>query len=137
MGIMDKVSNLATGGGNPVIGMISNLFNQFGGVGGLLQKFQQNGQGHIAQSWVGDGKRVPIEPEQLHSTLGDDSVNRMSQQTGMPSNQILQMLSQHLPGIVSKLTPGGKIPTGNISEDQLKQGGISEMLGGFANRKAG
>jgi uncharacterized protein YidB (DUF937 family) len=136
MGIMDKMSGVA-GGGNPIHSLLMSVFNQFGGISGLMQRFQQNGQGHIAQSWLGDGQKLPIEPEQLRSTLGNENVERMSQQTGMPSDQLIQQLTKHLPGVVGKLTPGGKVPSGNITEDQLKQGGIGEMLGGFMGRKAG
>jgi uncharacterized protein YidB (DUF937 family) len=136
MGIMDKVSGIA-GGGNPIHSMLMSLFNQFGGISGLMQKFQQNGQGHIAQSWLGEGQKLPIEPEQLRSTLGTDNVEKMSQQTGMPSNQLVQQLAQYLPNVIGKLTPGGKVPSGNITEEQLKQSGIGDMLGGFMGRKAG
>lgn len=136
MGIMDKIGGIA-GGSNPIYGMLMSVFNQFGGVSGLMQRFQQNGQGHIAQSWLGDGQKLPIRPDQLQSTLGSENVERMSQQTGMPSNQLLEQLSRYLPGVIGKLTPGGKVPSGNVTEDQLKQGGIGELLSGFIGRKAG
>jgi uncharacterized protein YidB (DUF937 family) len=137
MGIMDTLSGIAGGNANPISSIVSTLFNQFGGVSGLIQKLTQSGHGNIAQSWIGQGQKLPIEPEQLRSAVGNETVDRMSQQSGLPSNQLLQVLAQHLPNIVSKLSPGGQVPSGNISEDQLKQGGITEMIGGLFNRKAG
>jgi uncharacterized protein YidB (DUF937 family) len=33
-----------------------------GGLGGLLEKFQQSGHGDVAKSWVGSGQNQPISP---------------------------------------------------------------------------
>jgi len=40
-----------------------------GGLGGLLEKFQQSGQGDLAKSWVASGPHKPISPGQLGSAL--------------------------------------------------------------------
>jgi uncharacterized protein YidB (DUF937 family) len=36
-----------------------------GGLGGLLEKFQQSGHGDVAKSWVGSGQNQPISPGSL------------------------------------------------------------------------
>jgi uncharacterized protein YidB (DUF937 family) len=135
MGILDQVTNKLGSGGNPMLGTFLKLFNQFGGIGGLIAKFQQNGLGHIAQSWIGKSQPLPVEPEQLRSTLGNDFVNQTAESSGLPPNMMLQQLSQHLPGVVNKLTPDGQVPTGQISEEQLSKAGIGDMLKGFMERK--
>jgi uncharacterized protein YidB (DUF937 family) len=81
-----------------------------GGLGELLQRFQQNGYGDVANSWVGTGPNQPIAPDELHEALGSDTVNHLSQQTGVPRNDLLAQLAQALPTLVDRLTPQGRIP---------------------------
>ena len=46
-----------------------------GGLGGLVQRFQQSGHGDIINSWIGPGQNRAITPEQLHQALGPEAVN--------------------------------------------------------------
>lgn len=80
------------------------------GLGGLLESMQQSGHGDVAQSWVGSGENKPIAPEDLGQVLGLDTINQLSQQTGMPADDLLSQLSESLPQIVDQLTPHGRLP---------------------------
>lgn len=80
------------------------------GLGGLLDSFQRSGHGDIASSWVGTGENRSIAPNQLEEALGPDTVSELSQQTGMPQQDLLSQLSQVLPGVVDQLTPEGRLP---------------------------
>jgi uncharacterized protein YidB (DUF937 family) len=81
------------------------------GLGGLLNRFQQNGQGDVMKSWIGSGQNQSISPSQLGSALGPEIVNALSEKTGLSQQQITAQLSQILPGVVDKLTPNGRLPT--------------------------
>jgi uncharacterized protein YidB (DUF937 family) len=81
-----------------------------GGLGELLQRFQQNGYGHVAGSWVGTGPNQPIAPHELQQALGPQTVDDLSEQTGVPRNDLLSQLSQALPTLVDRLTPQGRVP---------------------------
>ena len=81
-----------------------------GGLGGLLQNFEQAGLGHVAQSWVGNGPNQPVSPQQLQGVFGQDQVQSMASQAGMEPNDFLSQLSQHLPNAVHGLTPNGQLP---------------------------
>ena len=81
-----------------------------GGLGGMLQRFQQGGHGDVINSWIGPGQNQPIAPDQLHQALGPDAVNNLSRLTGLPQNELLSELSRVLPGVVDKLTPQGRMP---------------------------
>jgi uncharacterized protein YidB (DUF937 family) len=81
-----------------------------GGLGGLLQQFQQRGHGDTIDSWVGTGPNRAISPTELHEALGPDTVDHLSQQTGMPQQDLLSELSNLLPDAVDKLTPHGRLP---------------------------
>jgi uncharacterized protein YidB (DUF937 family) len=119
-----------------MVGGMTLLLNRFGGIGGLVQKFQEHGLGHIAQSWVGSGQNMPIEPDQLRSTLGDDTIEQVSQKAGMPSNQVTEQMCEHLPNIIDKLTPNEQIPGGPISEESISQTGVMGAVKSFLGRKA-
>jgi uncharacterized protein YidB (DUF937 family) len=82
-----------------------------GGLGNLINQLQQAGHGDVANSWVGTGANKPVSPTQLQDALGDDTVNSLAEQAGMPREDLLSQLSKALPGVVDKLTPDGRLPT--------------------------
>jgi uncharacterized protein YidB (DUF937 family) len=104
--------------------IISMIQSRPGGLGGLLQSFQQGGLGHVFESWIGTGQNLPVTPEQLHGTLGSDVISRITQATGLSQAQVEQHLATLLPQVVDHLTPGGQLP----------QGDISSALAGIAQR---
>jgi uncharacterized protein YidB (DUF937 family) len=82
-----------------------------GGLDGLLKQLQQSGQGDVARSWVGTGPNKAISQGDLASALGTDTLNELSERTGMDRADLLSGLSQHLPRFVDQLTPDGRLPT--------------------------
>jgi uncharacterized protein YidB (DUF937 family) len=90
-----------------------------GGLGDLLKQLQQNGQGEVANSWVGKGENKAIAPGDLASALGADQIDSLASQTGMSRNDLLSGLSQYLPGVIDQLTPEGRLPTENELSDRI------------------
>ncbi len=82
-----------------------------GGLGDLLKQFQQNGQGETANSWVSPGPNKQISSDDLASALGADQINSLMSQSGLPREELLNGLSQHLPEVINHLTPDGRLPT--------------------------
>jgi uncharacterized protein YidB (DUF937 family) len=82
-----------------------------GGLNDLLRQFQQNGQGEIADSWVGSGPNKTIAPNDLAKALGADRLNAMMAQSGMSRDELLSGLSQQLPDVIDQLTPHGRVPS--------------------------
>ena len=81
-----------------------------GGIGELLEKFKQNGQGETAQSWVNDGPNKDVAPPQLKQVIGSDVLAALEQQTGLSQEELLARLSRELPTAIDKYTPGGRLP---------------------------
>ncbi len=81
------------------------------GLGTLIKEFQNSGQGRAAQSWIGTGPNQKIAPNDLANALGSDTLNVLSQQTGVGREELLAGLSQHLPDLIDQLTPNGRLPT--------------------------
>ncbi len=134
MGLLDQVvsglaANALGGKGNGLADMAMQLVNQYpGGLGGLVQAFQQGGLGEIVNSWVSTGKNLPVSGDQLSSVLGSDFIGKLAGQAGVAPQEVSNGLADILPGLVDQLTPGGKLPEGGDLLAQglgmLKKGGL-------------
>lgn len=110
----------AAGSGGSLGGLLGNVTNMLGGAGAggllngglreLMDKFNQNGHGDVAQSWVSPGPNKEIAPPQLKQAIGPDVLAKLEQQTGLPQEEILARLSRELPAAVDKYTPDGRLP---------------------------
>jgi uncharacterized protein YidB (DUF937 family) len=81
-----------------------------GGLGGLVDRFKQNGHGEVADSWVGTGPNKEVAPHQLEQAIGPDVLATLTQQTGLSREELLARLSRELPNAVDKYTPDGRLP---------------------------
>jgi len=82
-----------------------------GGLGDLIERFKQNGQGQAADSWVNTGPNQQLGPDQLQQAIGPDVLNTLSKQTGLSREELLSRLTRELPAAVDKFTPEGRLPT--------------------------
>ena len=139
-GMLGQVLGGAGGGGSgggqaaliaAVLGMLSQNGSAGGGLGALLEKFQQGGLGDVAGSWVSTGQNLPVSPNQVQDVLGSDLLGQLAGQLGMNPQEASTQLSQWLPEVVDKLTPGGKLPA---AEELGGFGDIGAILGRFGQR---
>ena len=82
-----------------------------GGLSDLIGKLTAGGAAPQVNSWVGPGQNQPIQPGQLGSALGQNTLNELSQRTGMSQQELLNQLATVLPQIINHLTPNGRMPT--------------------------
>ena len=82
-----------------------------GGLGGLLKQFQDNGQGQVANSWVGTGPNQDISESDLAKSIGSDDIDTLAQHTGLSRDELLAGLRRELPGAIDELTPDGRVPS--------------------------
>ena len=81
-----------------------------GGLGELVELFNQSVQGAAADSWVGSGPNQQIAPPQLEQAIGPDVLDTLSKETGLSREELLARLSRELPDAVDKYTPQGRLP---------------------------
>ena len=98
-----------TGQGSGLGGMLGGA-GAAGGLGSLVEQFTRNGHGDTVKSWIGHGENQPIEPHDLGVALGPETVDHLSQQTGIGGTDLLSQLSHLLPGAIDKLTPQDRLP---------------------------
>jgi uncharacterized protein YidB (DUF937 family) len=116
MGLLDDLGSTLK---SAALGAVANAAPEFlskvlgqtdlGGLQGLVQKLQQTGLDQQVQSWLGNGKNMPVSAEQLRDALGNEQVRQIAQQFGLPVDKVLDLLSQHLPEAVDQASPDGQL----------------------------
>lgn len=91
-------------------GMLGGSAGGAGGLGGLLEQFQRAGFAEQANSWVSTGQNIPIPPDAIGQVFGGGALSQIAQQAGISEAEASQGLSQILPEVVDRLTPGGSVP---------------------------
>jgi uncharacterized protein YidB (DUF937 family) len=113
-----------------IVGMLGND-SQHGGLGGLMEKFNQAGMGDAAKSWVGTGQNSPISGDQLGQVLGGDMMGDIAAKLGLSHGDAAGQLANVLPGLIDKLTPHGQVPAGGLGSS----GDLMGMLGGLLGKQ--
>lgn len=117
MSIFDTVSKLAqdfsggaAGGDNAAVA--SGLLDHLGGAGGLgslIQTFQQNGGGGLIQD-IASGNVSSIDPNQVESLLaGSGVLDGVAAKTGLSSDQIKSSLGSVLPMLINHGISNGHV----------------------------
>jgi uncharacterized protein YidB (DUF937 family) len=144
MGIFDAVSKLAGGlmggqGGSvdhsAVAGGLLEELGGAGGVGNLIQSFQQNGAGSLVQD-IASGNISAIDPNQVESALaGTGLIDNVAARTGMSADQIKAGLGTVLPALLNHSISSGHVTTDGQPGDtpapdtgSLLQGVLSKLL---------
>jgi uncharacterized protein YidB (DUF937 family) len=99
-----------------VIGVrATTLFNSFieqqGGLQNVVSQFEKNGFGETMKSWISQGQNLPITMDQIQQALGSDKVKELAAKMGLPADKLAELLAQHLPQAIDKVTPDGKLPS--------------------------
>ena len=81
------------------------------GLGELIDRFKQSGQGETAESWVKTGPNKQCTAAQLEQAIGPEVLETLSKQTGLSREELVSRLCRELPDAVDKYTPQGHIPT--------------------------
>lgn len=90
-----------------------------GGLGELLERFKQSGEGETAESWVKSGPNRPVAPEQLERAIGQDVIAKLVHETGLSRDELMSRLTRNLPDAVDRYTPDGRLPA---PDDDLRRG---------------
>ena len=114
-GLLGGLGGMLGGGG--LGGILGNLGGA-GALGGLIGQLQQRGLGDKVNSWVSTGQNQQVAPQELEHALGEDTIQELQQQTGMPREQLVSELARELPEAVNEATPQGRVPA---DDDELHQ----------------
>ena len=104
-------------GGGALGGVLGGNTSLGSGLKDLLDRFRQSGHEDKVQSWVAPGANKSIAPQEIEQALGEERIQWLVEQTGMPREKLLDGLSGELPQAIDKLTPDGRLPT----DDELSR----------------
>jgi uncharacterized protein YidB (DUF937 family) len=83
----------------------------FGGLTEIVNKLSTGGNAAQVNSWIGHGANQPIQPGQLGSALGQQTISDLAAKSGLSEQELLRQLSAVLPQLINNLTPAGRLPT--------------------------
>lgn len=93
-----------------------------GGLGDLVDRFKQSGQGEVADSWVQTGANRGLTTQQVEEAVGIDNIRELSKRTGLSHEDLLERLATRIPEGVDELTPEGHLPADD--DEVLRAAGI-------------
>jgi uncharacterized protein YidB (DUF937 family) len=113
MGLFD---NLATNMMNKVMGdkapmakLAMELFQQYGGLPGILQTLKAGGLSEQVDSWVGTGTNIPVTAQQIGAALGSSVLAGIASKLDISSEQLTAKIAEYMPDVVNQLTPNGVV----------------------------
>lgn len=120
MGLLDSVAGAVLGklggsqGGMAQVAL--DMFNQHGGLEGVLGKLKESGLAEQAASWVGKGENLPVNADQITSALGSGAIADMAAKFGIDPATLSTQIAEHLPTVIDKMTPNGAVEadSGNL-----------------------
>lgn len=118
-GVLNRSPNGPGANAGALVQQLTGLLGQGGGLSGLIQSFQQNGLGHVVQSWIGTSQNLPISAEQIQQVLGQGRIAQVASALGIQNGEAAAHLSQLLPQLIDHLTPNGAVPTGNLGQTDI------------------
>ena len=109
MGLFDSLKGALESEAMPALINTVLAQTQYHDLAGLAAALEKGGLGPQVQSWLGNGKNIPITADQLKAVLGNSQVQEFARQSGLPVDEILKVLAQYLPELVDKASPNGVV----------------------------
>jgi uncharacterized protein YidB (DUF937 family) len=116
MGLLDSLGGALKGvlgqvEADAVPALISAVLakTNLGDLQGVVNKLQQGGLSDQVQSWLGNGANLPVTVDQLRTALGNEQVQQIARELGLPIDGALKLLAEYLPTTVDQASPNGTI----------------------------
>lgn len=127
-------NNRSSGGFNKntlllaLLPVVLSYIQKNGGLSGVLAKFNGNGLGNKAQSWVNvDTDNDGLDADDVLGLFGRDEINQVCEQTGASQNDVCQGIAELLPQVVNDLTPAGGLQHESEANQEIAE--ILRQLG--------
>jgi len=106
------------------VAAITQLFGNEG-LQGIVASLRSNGMGKQVQSWIANGKNLPITGADVKRVVDPSALSKMAQQQEMTPDEMADYVARALPQLVDQATPNGQVP---------KQGGNVDALVGMLKK---
>ena len=81
-----------------------------GGMGAVLKRFQAQGYGKQARSWIAPGDNQPLDEAAVEQVVGQADIAQMAERLGVPPEDVKQAFAEIMPEMVDQLSPQGELP---------------------------
>jgi len=113
MGLFDSVAgammNKVMGDKGPLAKLAMELFQQYGGLPGILQALKAGGLSEQVDSWVGKDVNMSVNPQQIGAALGSSVLAGIAAKLNMTTEELSGKIAEYLPDVVNQLTPNGVV----------------------------
>jgi uncharacterized protein YidB (DUF937 family) len=113
MGLFDSVAgammNKVMGDKGPLAKLAMELFQQYGGLPGILQTLKAGGLSEQVDSWVGQGANMSVNAQQIGAALGSSVLAGIAAKLNMTTEELSGKIAEYLPDVVNQLTPNGVV----------------------------
>ena len=113
MGLFDSMAgammNKVMGDKGPLAKLAMELFQQYGGLPGILQTLKNGGLSEQVDSWVGQGANMSVNAAQIGAALGSSVLAGIAVKLNMTTDELSSKIAEHLPDVVNQLTPNGVV----------------------------
>lgn len=113
MGLFDSVAgammNKVMGDKGPLAKLAMELFQQYGGLPGILQTLKAGGLSEQVDSWVGKGANMSVNAQQIGAALGSSVLAGIAAKLNMSTEELSSKIAEYLPDVVNQLTPNGVV----------------------------
>ena len=125
MNLTDTLGKI--GGEQGQQGGVATITQLFGneGLQGIVASLRSNGMGKQVQSWIANGKNLPITGADVKRVVDPSALSKTAQQQGMTPDELADYVARALPQLVDQATPNGQVP---------KQGGNVDALVGMLKK---
>jgi uncharacterized protein YidB (DUF937 family) len=93
--------------------LLDRIAESVGGGSGLrdvLDRFRNSGSADQVDTWVQQGANQPLEPHQVEAAIDPETLQELSEQTGLSRDELVKRIALDLPEAVDKMTPDGRLP---------------------------
>ena len=110
-------------------GLMDELQQNPGGIGGLIQSFQRNGMGNIVQQWS-QGQTQPPDPGSIENGLGGTGIiDSIAQRTGLSTGAVRGGLAVVVPLLMHHMISNNHVsPTGQPLGTQPESGSVLQSV---------
>lgn len=115
MGLLDGLQTIVGDAlnGKPVdlMAAAGQIFQNAGGLDGIVSQLNQAGLREQVSSWIGTGSNLPVSEDQIKTALSSETLRNLAQSFGVDINQLPQILAEHLPKMIGTASPNGTLPS--------------------------
>lgn len=113
MGLFDNLANnmmtKVMGDKAPMAKLAMELFQQYGGLPGILQTLKNGGLTEQVDSWVGTDANLNVSAQQIGAALGDSVLTSISTKLDISKEELTAKIAEYIPDVVNQVTPNGVV----------------------------